>query len=305
MINPIHLRTLTTVVERGSFAAAGRDLGYTSSAVSQQVAHLERITGLTLFERDSRRARPTEAAVSLVRHSAEALLALDTLEAQLPRLRTGHTSTLRLGTFPTASAAVMPLALAHLAASHPDARVELDEDEPVALVSRLMTSQLDLALIYEYDLVPQRWPPGMDCIPVLVEDMVMARSPGQVTHALSGMSDARWISTLDGSAGDLFLHRQCALAGFEPQVPWRSNDYDVVRGLVAAGLGTALVPALATIGWNDAADLDQPEDVRGHRRVWIVRRRAACHPLAATVIDSLHSAARALTRRHRRVHRPR
>ena len=101
MVNPIHLKTLLEVIRHGSFAAAAVHLGYTASAVSQQMSALERETGTTLFERSARAAVPTEAAVVMSRHAAKVLTDMDALLAAAARAEAGTEHELRLGIFPS------------------------------------------------------------------------------------------------------------------------------------------------------------------------------------------------------------
>ncbi len=118
MLNPLHLRTLTTVLQTGSFAVAARRLGYTPSAVSQQIAALERAVRLPLFEREARIIRPTPAATFLATRGQEVLAALGALQDDVRGLADGAIGTIRLGSFPTASQHLLPAALAALAVSH-------------------------------------------------------------------------------------------------------------------------------------------------------------------------------------------
>src|SRR3712207_3482572 len=158
MLNPLHLRTLTTVLQTGSFALAARRLGYTPSAVSQQIAALERAARLPLFERAARSIRPTPAATYLAAHGQEAIGALGSLQEDPGGLAEGTSGTVRLGSFPTASEHLLPTALASLAVSHASVEVLLDEGEPVELAPRVHDGDLDLALVYRYTRVPARYP---------------------------------------------------------------------------------------------------------------------------------------------------
>lgn len=305
MINPLHLRTLVAVIRLGSFAEAARHLGYTSSAVSQHVAGLEKSVRLQLFERDAHSVRPTAAAELLAHRSTDALAALDQLEADAANLAEGRLASLRLGSFPTASENLLPRALATLAASHPDLRVSLDEDEPADLLESLRTGDLDLALIYEYDLVPRRGMENLTRIPLLREDMLLI-SRTQEHHderpALSSYRDATWISTREQTAGETFLRRACATAGFEPIIPLRSNDYDVVRGLVRSGLGVALVPALSFPETDGVIGRVVP-GLEGGRHVFVVHRRSSNASTTEPLVSALSLAARSIARKRPHVHR--
>ena len=125
------------MLQTGSFAVAARQLGYTPSAVSQQIAALERAVRLPLFERDARSVRPTPAATFLAARGQEVLAALGVLQDDLRALAEGVLGTVRLGSFPTASRHLLPGALAALAGSRPAVEVVLDEGEPDELAPRV------------------------------------------------------------------------------------------------------------------------------------------------------------------------
>lgn len=245
MLNPLHLRTLATVLRVGSFSAAGRVLGYTGSAVSQQMSALEADVGRPLFERRAHGIRPTELAEQISLRAREALGAMAALEDGVARLTAGAEGELALGSFPTASEAVVPTALAAFARTHSGVSVRLDDGEPEDLVPRLVEGDLDVILVYHYDLVPTAWPSGFRRTPLLSEELVLLVGENEEGDALADFAAADWIATREGTAGALALERACAAAGFAPRICYRSNDYDVVQSLVRAGLGVAAVPRLA------------------------------------------------------------
>ena len=158
MLNPVHLRTLTTVLRTGSFAEAARGLGYTSSAVSQQISTLECQLRTPLFERDAHSIRATPAAEFIAARSNTALGALQALEDDISLHLDGAVGTLRLGSFPTASERLLPDALSSFTASHPGIDVHLDEAEPQELMPLLESREIGVALVYRYNLVRKAWP---------------------------------------------------------------------------------------------------------------------------------------------------
>ena len=113
MINPVHLRTLVEVTRLGSFAAAATRLGYTASAVSQQMSALERDTGVALFLRSARSVQPTEAALVMTRHAAKVLTDIEALMAAAARTQDSTSQELRLGIFPSLATYVLPRILAN------------------------------------------------------------------------------------------------------------------------------------------------------------------------------------------------
>ena len=298
MLNPLHLRTLTSVLRTGSFALAARQLGYTPSAVSQQIAALERAVRLPLFEREARCIRPTPAAAFLAARGQEVLGALGTLEEDLRSLAEGTSGTVRLGSFPTASEHLVPAALASLAVSHPSVEVLLNEGEPVELAPGIRDGDLDVALVYRYTRVPVRYPCGLTVVPLLREDLVLLLpvghpSAGSESVALDALEDAIWVTTREGTEGATSLRRMCADAGFAPKVSHRSNDYDVIRGFVRAGLGVALVPVLGHVA-DPGVVTSRLAGVRVQRHVGVLTPTAIRNPAVEGVLAALITAAGAL-----------
>lgn len=290
MLKPLHLLTLKAVVRSGSFAIAARDLGYTASAISQQISALEKETGLVLFEREAHGVRPTAAAHHLVDLGDRVLAALDDLDQHVQELAGGATGRLRLGSFPTAGVRLVPSALSAFVESHPRARIQLEEGEPEELVAALGDGDLDVALVYEYGLSPRQWPTGLTHHRLLREDLVLlrARDSGLSAH-LPRLSRARWITSREGTAGARSTVRLCAAAGFEAAVAFRSNNYDVVRELVSAGLGVAVVPALGHAP-KDTIEATRLTQCSAHRTVLALHRDENSNPLLATMLDSLRRA---------------
>ena len=298
MLNPLHLRTLTAVLQSGSFAVAARRLGYTPSAVSQQIAALERATRLPLFEREARSIRPTPAAALLASRGQEVLAALGALHDDLRGLADGAAGTVRLGSFPTASEQLLPAALAGLAASHPSVEVLLDEGEPVELTQRLQDGDLDVALVYRYSRVPARRPRTLTVTPLLREDLLLLLAADHPAAAaaeapIEQFADAVWVTTRQGTEGATCLHRMCADAGFEPRITYRSNDYDVIRSFVRSGLGIALVPVLGHVPDPGVVTV-RPAGRRAHRYVGVLTREDVRNPAVPGVIAALADSARAL-----------
>jgi len=296
MINPIHLKTLAVVLKTGSFAAAAKMLGYTPSAVSQQISALERQTRVPLFERGARSIRPTPAAEILASNSVEILSMLRNLEEEARALCQGRTGRLRIGSFPTASAQILPLALNHLRRCHPNIEVELLEAEPSELVPRVTDRELDLALVYRYDRVPHDSLGKLKSIMLMRDEirLLMPEDHPLADHEihLRDLEDATWISTTIGSYGTQALHRACASVGFTPRIYYRTNDYRVIQSFVRAGLGIAIVPALAQ---DDGPGLISRDilDLETCRTIDLVHRTDTTTPVLSTV-EAFVSAVREL-----------
>ncbi|MFG1687731.1 LysR family transcriptional regulator [Nonomuraea sp. NPDC049269] len=294
MLNPTHLLTLEVVCRTGSFAIAARELGYTSSGVSQQMAGLERACGLLLFERQAHGIRPTAAADQLVERAGRVLAVLGEFEDEIRDLAAGRVGRLRLGSFPTASVRLVPDALTDLVAGHPAAEILLEEGEPDELAQMLVNGELDAALLYEYGHVPQRWPTELVTVPLLREALLLLTqhqraNTGEATARLPALRAAQWITSREGTAGAISLERLCAAAGFAPAITRRSDNYDVVRQLVGAGLGVAVVPALGHVP-DERVHAEPIASHLAHRRVLVAHRAANVNPLLQPALRAIKAA---------------
>jgi DNA-binding transcriptional LysR family regulator len=155
MLDPRRLRVLREVAARGSFSAAAGALAFTQSAVSQQVAALERETGTTLIERGVRPVRLTDAGRALVVHAEAVLARLDEAQRELGEIAGLRRGRLRLASVPTAIATLVPRAVALFSQRHPDIDLHVVDDHHQGLLQRLARWELDLALIYEHEALPE------------------------------------------------------------------------------------------------------------------------------------------------------
>jgi DNA-binding transcriptional LysR family regulator len=249
MLSTHRLRILREVAYRGSFSAAAAALSYTQSAVSQQIAALETETGMALLERHPRGVSLTAAGQTLVRHAEGILARLDAAEAALSAIAGLRAGRLRMASFPTAGATLMPLAIAAFRAAHPDVELTLAEGEPQEIVPRLRAGEIDLALLFDF-AGETALRDGMSQVALLEDPMYLAL-PRQHKLApkrklrLEDLEHEAWIQTSSSSPCARHVVRCCHAAGFEPSVTFESDDYQTVQGLVAAGVGVALIPELA------------------------------------------------------------
>lgn len=252
MLNVNRLRILAEVARRGSFSAAADALSYTQSAVSQQIAALEAETGMTLLERRPRGVSLTAAGQTLVGHAERVLAGLDAAETALQAIAGLRGGRLRMASFPTAGATLMPLAIATFSEHYPDVELTLAEGEPEQIAPRLRAGELDLALLFEFDEPPPDGSAGGRLTRVdLLEDPLYLALPRE--HRLAGrrrlrLEDLRneaWVQTSEMSPCARHVVRCCHAAGFEPNMAFESDDYQTVQGLVAARVGVALIPELA------------------------------------------------------------
>ena len=249
MLSPQRLRILREVAYRGSFSAAAHALSYTQSAISQQVAALEAEAGMPLLERHPRGVSLTAAGHTLVQHAEGILARLDAAETALQAIAGLRGGRLRMASFPTAGSTLMPLAIAAFRASYPEVELTLAEGEPEEIAPRLRAGEFDLALLFDF-AGESSAQDGMGQVQLLEDPMYLALPP---EHPLAGKRNLRledlhreaWIQTSSASPCARHVVRCCHAAGFEPVVTFESDDYQTVQGLVAAGVGVALIPELA------------------------------------------------------------
>jgi DNA-binding transcriptional LysR family regulator len=249
MLNVARLKILKEVAYRGSLSAAALALDYTQSAVSQQIAALEAETGMALLERHPRGVSLTAAGQTLVGHAEGILARLEIAETALSAIAGLRGGRLRMASFPTAGSTLMPLAIANFRASYPDVELTLAEGEPEEIAPRLRAGELDLALLFEFD-DEEPLLADMSRSPLLEDPMYLAlprehRLAGKSRLRLAELQSEAWVQTSSSSPCARHVVRCCHAAGFEPTVSFESDDYQTVQGLVAAGVGVALIPELA------------------------------------------------------------
>src|ERR1700733_15211156 len=276
MLNVVRLKVLKEVAYRGSFSSAAEALSYTQSAISQQIAALEAETGMALLERHPRGVSLTAAGQTLVGHAEGILARLDTAEAALSAIAGLRGGRLRMASFPTAGSTLMPLAIAKFRVAYPDVELTLAEGEPEEIVPRRLAGALDLALLFEFD---DEQPLGEDLArsPLLEDPMYLALPPEhrlakEAKLRLAELQGEAWVQPSSASSCARQVVRCCHAAGFERTVSFESDDYQTVQGLVAAGVGVALIPELAL-------PHPHPED--------IVVRTPSPHPPIRSVIAAL------------------
>jgi DNA-binding transcriptional LysR family regulator len=248
MLDVKRMRILKEVADRGSFSAAAEALSYTQSAVSQQIASLEREAKTQLVTRGSRGIKLTEAGEALVRHADAILTRLADAEAELEAIAGLRGGRLRLAAFPTVGATLMPLAIATFRERHPDIELTVRQLEPEDSLPLLKSGEIDIALTIEPSSLDAA--EGLDST-FLLDDPMFAALP--LNHPLARKSRIRlkdlagdaWIGTTDACSCGALVRNQCIRMGFEPQITFESDDYLAIQGLIAAGVGVALIPTLA------------------------------------------------------------
>ena len=250
MLNLHRLRVLSEVVSRGSFSAAADALDYTQSAISQAIARLEAETGAALVVRDRRGVRPTAAGATLLDHAEGIFAQVQAAEDELAAVLGLRGGRLRVASFPSAGATLMPQAVATFRRRHPEIALTLAEGEPEEILPRLAAGEFDLALLYEFPQDTDVDDRSLTLTPLLEDPMDVAlpaehQLADQPDLSLADLRFQDWVQTSAQTPCARHVVRSCLEAGFEPNVTFESDDYETVQGLVAAGVGVALIPRLA------------------------------------------------------------
>jgi len=300
MLNVARLRVLREVVRAGSLSAAAQQLSYTQSAVSQQVAALEAEAGIKLLERTNRGVRPTEAGSRLVAHAEAILARLQAAEEELAELAGLRAGSLRLASFASAGSTLLPAAVARFRAAHPGVELTLAEGEPEEIAPRLCAGEFDLALLFSFAAgEPLAALADQLELALLAHDPMYLALPAdhrlatRKTLRLRDLSEETWIQTSANSACARYVVRACHTAGFEPRVGFESDDYLTVQGLVAAGVGVALIPRLALAAGHDGIVVRALAPRPPRREVLVATRRGDQTPAVKAMASLLAAVAAA------------
>ncbi|WP_105034712.1 LysR family transcriptional regulator [Cryobacterium aureum] len=247
------LRVVRAVHETGSITAAAAALGYSQPAVSQQLKRLEHRLGLAVVERVGRGVRLTEAGFVLARHAVTVATALDAAAGEIAELQGLRAGLVRLVAFPSASATLVPSLLARMTAQHSQISITYLEAEPPEAVAAVRENRADLAITFSYpgDRVdPHRESAqGLRVATLRRDEMMLVLPVGHslgagVAHIdLGDLADENWVAGCPRCRGHLL--DLCDRRGFAPRISYETDNVAAVFGLVEAGIGVALLPALA------------------------------------------------------------
>ncbi|MEU4212915.1 LysR substrate-binding domain-containing protein [Streptomyces sp. NPDC026206] len=249
MLNLERLRTLDAVARHGSVSGAADGLHVTTSAVSQQLAKLERETGQQLLAKNGRGVRLTDAGRLLASHASRILSQVELAQADLEAQRGHAVGELLLGAFPTAARGLFPAALAGLRAGHPQLRVRLEEMEQDEAVPRVVRGDIDLAVVLDWYNKPLPVPDDLAKAPLLDDRVDVAVPAGHPLAdreqvALEDFADDEWISWPKGEFCHDWLLFTLRGKGVEPRISHKADEHHTQLALVAAGLGIAVAPRL-------------------------------------------------------------
>jgi DNA-binding transcriptional LysR family regulator len=241
-----HLAALQAVAEEGSFGRAATRLGYTQSAVSQQIATLERLVGARLVERPGgpRPVSITEAGSVLLRHADGIVARLRAAQADLAALQDGTAGSLRVGTYQSVGARVLPEVMQRFSTAHPHVDVQLSESEDGALLRQVEAGDLDLTFIQlplpegPFEAIELLRDPHMLVVPA---GSPLATGPAPSLREVAAMPLISYRTCTSGHQ----VEAQLRMRDSSPEIVFRSDDNGTMQGMVAAGVGVALMPALA------------------------------------------------------------
>jgi DNA-binding transcriptional LysR family regulator len=294
MLDVRRLQVLREVGRHRSLSAAAEALAYTPSAISQQVAALEREVGVRLVERNARGAVLTDAGRTLVRHADEILGRLVAAQEELQAMAGLRAGRLRLGAFSTAGAVLVPRAVVAFRGRHPGIEATLVELDPDEAVSKLRAREIDVALVYEFPVVPGPRLDEIEYVHLLDDRLNIAlrqahRLASRKRVRLADLADEAWVQGVHRGSTVAVLPAACRAAGFEPEIVFRSDDHMAVQGFVAAGLGVAVVPQL-TVPTARPDIVIRPLEVQGDlltRRVGVAMPASPSRPPAVAAMVAI------------------
>ncbi|WP_375483869.1 LysR family transcriptional regulator [uncultured Jatrophihabitans sp.] len=289
------LRLLREVGLRGSIAGAARAMGLTPSAVSQQLALLERETATALVDRSPRGVALTGAGQALSDRAAEVLDLLGVARADLDRLAGSVSGSVTMAAVASAAATVVSTAVTELRASRPGIEVRVRSAEPGRGLGLLLADDVDLAVVDEYDYVPLALPEHAVVRELCTEPLVVVRPAGARRRgrlSLTDLADAAWVMPPEDAACGRAVRAACRTAGFEPRVRWETDDMLLLVRAVADGHGVAVLPRRSVA--EDAAPvqvLPLAEPRLNRRLLAVARASVAERPVVAEVLDACERAA--------------
>jgi molybdate transport repressor ModE-like protein len=248
MLNVTRIGVLRAVARHGSFSRAAESLGYTQPAVSRQIATLEAETGAMLVTRAANGARLTDAGEVLVRHAEVIFAALDDAENELRAVIGLQAGRVRLATFSSAAASIVPLAIARFRDIHPNVELVVEIIEEEQSIPRLRCGELDIALSNDAESTPGE---PIKRIHLFNDPMYVALPTAhhlaeRPKLRLRDLSNEPWMLGTTATCPDArMFKRACHAAGFEPTIAFENDDYHAILGFVAAGVAIALIPDLA------------------------------------------------------------
>src|SRR3954447_6479064 len=280
MLDVRRLKVLREVATRGSFSAAAESLSFTQSAISQNVAALERETGTQLVERGPRGVRLTDAGRALVTHADAILARIDAAEEELAAIKGLRGGRLRLACFQSAGATLVPRAVAEFHERHPEVDLGMIEAEPDDAREPLSCGEIDLALVYDFESLPGMLDDELE-LTHLIDDPYEAVVPRDHPLAerrglkLADFADEPWVASTSMCGCRRITERACQEAGFDPRIAFEADETMAAQSLVAAGVGVSLLPRLALTTVHPGVVTRTLGRAAPTRRIWAARQKGA------------------------------
>lgn len=299
MIDPHRLSLLRDVTLSGSFAATAKSRGISPSAVSQQLARLERDTGVTLFEPAGRGVAPTPIALRLAAHAERILEDFEAAEALVVAARDTLSGSLRIATYGTYAAHRLPVVAMTLAEAHPELELSFVQLDPESAFEALTAKRVDLIVVDEYPGFPLRPQRGFIRERVAVEQMGLflpGSAPpehgGTAPVTLGDLAPLPWVFEPSRTIAYRWARNVCRASGFEPRVMFQSPDLGVHLNLVERGIAAAILPLHIVRGTElePAAIAGVPGPLERSVDV-IIRRGTERRPELRACLDAIHAEA--------------
>ena len=286
MLDLRRLRLLREVKLRGTLAEVAEALNYSPSAVSQQLALLEKEVGVPLLRKSGRRVTLTPQAEILVAHTSTVLEVLEQAEAEVTTSLERPAGLVRLAVFQSAALALLPDALTLVRSEYPEMRLEVTQQEPEAALHATWTRDFDLVIAEQYPGHATPRHPELDRVDLTTDPIRLGVSKKLVTeHNIKALADTAglpWVMEPRGTASRHWAEQACRQAGFEPDVQFETADIQAHIRLVESGNAVALLTGLAWVGRPVTVELiDLPGNPR--RTVFTAARRASAKSPAIVV----------------------
>ena len=291
------LNVLREVALRGSFSAAAESLAYTQPAISQQIARLEKHVGVKLIEREPRGVRLTPAGEVLVRHTERVMAQLAAADEELQDVAAQARGRLRIGSFATAAGTIVPRAVAAFRPLRPAIEVEISLLDPHESIPAVRRGDLEIAITEEGGFDGEVDTSGLE-IEHLLDDHMWVSLPAdhplatRPTVELTDLRDEDWMfACLSGTCADSnVVLRACRDAGFQPRIAYQSDDYFAIQGLVASGMGVALIPGLGLASTRDDVAVRPVKGRPPYRRVAAITAGESAGGAIPTMLECLRDA---------------
>jgi DNA-binding transcriptional LysR family regulator len=300
VLNAGRLSLLVELEDRGSLTAVAAALGYTASAISQQLAKLEAETGRALLEPVGRGVVLTAAGRTLALHARDALERLEAAEAALEDAG-AISGTIRVAAFQTAARGLLVPALEQLAGSHPALVCELVDQEAETALPRLRSGELDLVVAEEYPQALRPRDPRLTRHELGADELLVALPAGHPVArsgdgvALADLAEEPWATPWAGTHYASMVEGACRAAGFEPLIRHRVTDLGTLLDLARSGLAVAIVPALGGLSEDTGLALRHLAGGGLHRNVFAAARRGAvARPALGVLVEALRALQRDL-----------